>query len=51
MGDKNDKKENLLVNLVLFIIFYMIVYYTVINPDDFAIHMGMLETALRGLSR
>lgn len=46
---KNE--DNVLVNLLLFSLVILVVYYTIINPDDFLIHMGMLYEWISGLTK
>lgn len=45
------KKDNVLVNLLLFILIFLVTYYLFVNPDDFSIHMGMLQEWITGLKK
>ena len=36
-----DKKDNVFVNIIIFIAIIVVIYYVVVMPEDFPLHMQM----------
>lgn len=46
---KKDKKDNILVNILLLILFILITYYAIVMPQDFPVHMELLRNWIVGI--